>query len=320
MNKLIKLKESRSVEVTVLQDNYVDVFAGDSSDVVKRPVLAKRLESGDLKLTSSPIAEFGFSSFITVSADEGSRSVLFDFGCSPSGALFNADLLSVDLESADELVLSHGHLDHFGGLGMMAERLKGKKLYMHPGAFRKKRYIRIPGGKRLYFPELSEETIEEYGVIPEKTSSPRLILGGYSLFLGEIPERCSFEKGMENAFYEEEGTEKKDCTEDDTALVFNVADKGLVIISGCAHSGIVNTVEYAAELTGISRIYAVAGGFHLTGDAYKDRIDPTVDALKKFNPEYIVPAHCTGRDACRKISEEMPEQYLMSMSGTKFIF
>jgi 7,8-dihydropterin-6-yl-methyl-4-(beta-D-ribofuranosyl)aminobenzene 5'-phosphate synthase len=121
-------------------------------------------------------------------------------------------------------------------------------------------------------------------------------------------------------FYDEDGQEKWDPIEDDTAIVVHVRGKGLVILSGCAHSGIINTVRYAQEVTGVDAVYVVMGGFHLTGADFEPVIEPTVEALRKLDPQYVVPTHCTGRKAIMHIEREMPENFLLNMSGTTMVF
>jgi len=122
------------------------------------------------------------------------------------------------------------------------------------------------------------------------------------------------------AFYEEKGQKTWDPTEDDTALVVNLRGKGLVVLSGCAHSGIINTVEYAREVTGIDKVHAIMGGFHLTGPAFEPIIGDTVKSLQRIGPDYVIPTHCTGRKAILAIEKAMPGQFLVNMSGTKLTF
>jgi 7,8-dihydropterin-6-yl-methyl-4-(beta-D-ribofuranosyl)aminobenzene 5'-phosphate synthase len=100
----------------------------------------------------------------------------------------------------------------------------------------------------------------------------------------------------------------------------NLKDKGLVILSGCAHAGIVNTVRYAIHTTGIDRIHAIMGGFHLSGPFFEPLIDETTRELQKMNPTYIIPTHCTGRKAIMEIEKKMPEQFILNMAGTKLTF
>jgi 7,8-dihydropterin-6-yl-methyl-4-(beta-D-ribofuranosyl)aminobenzene 5'-phosphate synthase len=146
-------------------------------------------------------------------------------------------------------------------------------------------------------------------------------LDGLFLFLGEIPKKTEFEKGFPRMYFDDDnGQSKWDPIEDDSAIVAYVRGKGLVILSGCAHSGIINTVKYAQKVTGINKTYVVMGGFHLTGADFEPVIEPTTEALKALDPEYIIPTHCTGRKAVMKIEKEMPDKFLLNMSGTKMVF
>jgi hypothetical protein len=106
----------------------------------------------------------------------------------------------------------------------------------------------------------------------------------------------------------------------DPIIGFINKGKGLVVLSGCAHAGIVNTVRYAQECTGCDRLHAVMGGFHLTGPQFEPVIRPTLDALKALGPDYVIPTHCTGRGAVLQFEREMPRQFLLNMSGTRIIF
>jgi 7,8-dihydropterin-6-yl-methyl-4-(beta-D-ribofuranosyl)aminobenzene 5'-phosphate synthase len=145
-------------------------------------------------------------------------------------------------------------------------------------------------------------------------------LGGDALFLGEIARTTPFEKGSPNMFYLADGKEKPDPFLDDTGIVFNVKGKGLVVLTGCAHSGIVNTVSYAQKVTGIKDIMTIMGGFHLSGADFDQVIAPTVAGLKAMKPKYIIPTHCTGRYAIMHVEKEMPDAFLLNMSGTKLSF
>jgi 7,8-dihydropterin-6-yl-methyl-4-(beta-D-ribofuranosyl)aminobenzene 5'-phosphate synthase len=316
------IKEIESVEITTLQDNYIDVLAMDSNPVVQRPLPVKEIPKKGVELTASPIAEHRFCAFITVTDKGHHQSMLFDFGCSPHGAAYNADLLSIDLTTVKALALSHGHLDHVGGMKELVKRIKKDdlELVVHPGAFRKKRYIKTPTGSKIFFPSFTRADVLGANLAIKETVSPLAMVEGNALFLGEIPKTNPFEEGMKNAFYEQDSIEKPDAIEDDSALVFNIKGKGLVILSGCAHSGIINTVNYAKQVTGVEEIFAVMGGFHLTGPAFSTKIAPTIEALKSFHPKFVVPAHCTGRRAIMEIEEKMPEQFVLNMSGTTLRF
>jgi len=312
-----RLREVDRVEILTLQDNYIDLAAADSTEVVQRPMPLKRGE-----INCSILAEHGFSAVVTVTAGETSRGVLFDFGFSAQGAAFNADALDVDLRDIEAMVLSHGHVDHFGGLLALAAKVGRERieLILHPTAFRKPRYLKPSEAARVDLPALSREQIAAAGIQVVESQTPRGLLDNGLLFLGEIPRITDFEKGFPRMFYDEEGSSKRDDIEDDSAIVARVRGKGLVILSGCAHSGIVNTVRYAQAVTGVEEIHAVMGGFHLTGADFEPAIEPTADALKTLDPTYIIPTHCTGRQAATRLEQEMPEQFLLNMSGTRMVF
>lgn len=313
----IDLKAIDRVEILTLQDNYIDLVAQDSNEVVQR---AMPLKGGEIK--NSVLAEHGLSVLITINQADAARALLFDFGFSEHGAAFNAEALDVDLTIVEALALSHGHLDHMGGMKKLVEKI-GKPaipLVLHPEAFRNPRFLKARSGVKAYFPPFTLEDIEASGVTPVETTQPYPMLDGAAVFLGQVPRVTAFEQGAPNLFYEEEGIEKQDLIEDDTAVVFNLKDKGLVIISGCAHSGIVNTVTHAIDVTGIERVWAIMGGFHLSGADVDTVIQPTVDALKQLNPRYIIPTHCTGRQAVLEIEKQMPECFIMNMAGTQLTF
>jgi 7,8-dihydropterin-6-yl-methyl-4-(beta-D-ribofuranosyl)aminobenzene 5'-phosphate synthase len=99
----------------------------------------------------------------------------------------------------------------------------------------------------------------------------------------------------------------------------HVKDKGLVILTGCGHAGAINTIRHAQELTGIQKVYAVLGGFHLTGALFEPIIPPTIAALKELNPKLIVPAHCTGWKATHALARELPEAFVPNSVGTRFV-
>ncbi|MBW2202954.1 MAG: MBL fold metallo-hydrolase [Deltaproteobacteria bacterium] len=301
------INEVDKIEILTLQDNYVDLISRDNTEMVQRAMPIK-----DMKVQNSILAEHGFSSMVTITKGDKARSILFDFGFSSHGAALNADALSVDLSTIEAAVLSHGHLDHVGGLAELVERVgrKGIEIVLHPQAFRNPRYLKITEDSRINFPPFTREKVDK----------PYPLLDGDIFFLGEIPRITDFEKGLPIAYYQEKGEERWDDIADDSSIIANVKGKGLVVLSGCGHSGIVNTVMYSKEISGVDKIYAVMGGFHLTGPEMASVIEPTVRGLKRIDPAYIIPTHCTGRDAILKIEKEMPDSFILNMSGTKLTF
>lgn len=312
-----KLNQVDKLEIWTLEDNYVDLLSGDNSAIVARAMPVK-----EMQLTNSILAEHGFSAMVTATTREKPRTMLFDFGFSEDVAARNAAALGVDLTKVEVAALSHGHMDHFGGLAQVAARIgkKGLGLILHPAAFRRNRYVEPIQGIKVRLPALEEERVKASGFKITQAKDPLLLLDGDVLFLGEIPRRTSFEKGLPYAFYEEKERKAWDPTEDDTAVVMNLGSKGLVVLSGCAHSGIINTVEYAREITGINKVHVIMGGFHLTGPAFEPIINDTVESIKQMDPDYVIPTHCTGRKAILAIEKAMPGQFLANMSGTKLTF
>jgi 7,8-dihydropterin-6-yl-methyl-4-(beta-D-ribofuranosyl)aminobenzene 5'-phosphate synthase len=143
---------------------------------------------------------------------------------------------------------------------------------------------------------------------------------------GEIPRETVFEKGFPYQYIEDPQNEKNLIPDplilDDQALVANISDKGLVILSGCGHAGIINTINHAKKITGIDRIHAILGGFHLPADGgiFEAAIEPTLKMFKEEQPDYLVPCHCTRWKATNKIIEFMPEKFIQSSVGTTFQF
>jgi len=312
-----QLHEVDKIEILTLQDNYIDIASGDNTEIITRAMPLKGME-----IKNSIIAEHGFSALVKITQGQSTRSLLFDFGFSQHGAAFNAEALSVDLTEVEVMALSHGHMDHFGGLKQLTEKIgkPGIKLVLHPAAFRKPRYIKITEEFKIIMPSLTRDVIEDADIQIIESIEPYPLLDESILFLGQIPRKTDFEKGMPNFYYEQDGTEIWDSLDDDTAIVANIKNKGLVVLSGCAHSGIINTVTYAKELTGINQVYAVMGGFHLTGADFEPIIPPTTQALKDIDPTYIIPTHCTGRKAIMTIEKEMPDKFLLNMSGSTLTF
>ena len=313
----IIINEVDKVEILTLQDNYIDIVSGDSNDIIQR---AAPVRDGELK--NSIFAEHGFSALVTVTSGGEMKSLLFDFGLSESGAAQNAETLDAELAAIEAMALSHGHRDHTGGLEALVGLVgrEGVKLVLHPAAFKSPRYVKINEDIKVFFPAFTREMIKAAGLDLIESKGPYPFLDDTVLFLGEIPRETDFELGMPNAYFEENGEEKWDPIEDDTSVVLNLRGKGLIILSGCAHSGIVNTTKYAKNATGIDNVHAVMGGFHLSGPHFESFIDVTTEAIKEIDPDYIIPTHCTGRNAINHMEQEMPDKFLLNMAGTKMTF
>lgn len=316
-NEMNGLKAVDRIEVTTIIDNYADALL-PSTDIVKRaPHVVGGAVSGD-----TLVAEHGLCLLVSVYQGNDKTSILFDAGYSKIGVLHNVEQLEIDLNDIDTMVISHRHLDHTAGLYALLERLSRPiSMVIHPEAFLSDRYLKQSDGSIVQFPNiLSKDKLKEYGVNILESEGPSLIAGDCIAVTGEVARTTAFEKGMPNALVEKNGEMEKDPVSDDQALFLHLRDKGLVVISGCSHSGIINTVRYSMKLSGVDKVYAVMGGFHLTGPVYAPIVPDTVSALKEMAPEVIVPMHCTGWTSMHKFAEAFPSAFILNSVGSTFIF
>ncbi len=307
----VNLRELERVEVTVLVDNYTDLLLLQSTPVVKRPSISP---------PNAFLAEHGFSCLIkTVDVEE--HLFLMDVGVSGTCLLHNVQLLNIDLSKVEALIFSHGHWDHCSALREILPKVpKGIPLVLHPDAFLPRRF-NLPALKILRAaPPPDENMMREAGMEIRKIREDSTLAAGGLLVLGEIERVTEFEKGMPGAEAERNGLWVKDPFSDDRGIAVKVKDKGLVVIGGCSHAGIINTVKHAQKVTGAPKVHAVLGGFHLTGPMLEPIVGPTIGEMKKIGPKYIVPTHCTGWGATNQFAREMPEQFILNTVGTTYIF
>jgi len=313
----LSIRESDRLEITVLMDNYTDIFLIESTDVCRRPQLPF--------FPQILFAEHGFSCLIKVCTGNEEHTVLMDAAVTPACLFNNANLLKADLGRIEAIALSHGHPDHFLGLaGLLKPVSKGQNkkipLFLHPDAFLERRF-NIPAiGHPVTVPALDENALKEAGADLVKSEKALPIANGLIYTTGEIERKIPFEKGFPWAEAKLNGNWIIDPFRDDQGLVIKLKGKGLVIISGCAHAGIINTVEHAKKIAGTDKVHAVLGGFHLTGRIFDPIIQPTIDEMKRIGPDYVVPMHCTGWKAINRFSEEMSEQFLLNTVGTTYVF
>lgn len=275
------LREAESVEIISLMDNSLDYLS------TARKAEVKNVRKWTRKYFTLPMAEHGFSMLVRVFSGDKSHSVLFDAGISPHGVMINVKRIGINPAEIESIVLSHGHYDHFGGLLAIVKAINKDDLpiIMHEDMFKIRGVANAGGTIRKYplFP--AEEKVKPAKYI--KTKQPHLMADDLILVTGEIPRKTSFEKGYppHRAFVDGEWRPDP-WIWDDRALVINIKHKGLVIMSGCAHAGIINTILYAQQLTGRKNVYAVLGGFHLAGKENELHINQTVKELKKVNPNW----------------------------------
>lgn len=312
MMKYMKLLEVDEVKITIIMDNTVDVFM-NGNEIVHR---------FNLNCEFPPIAEHGFSAMIQVKSGDKQGNILLDAGISTNGILHNIDSLGVNVSDIQAVVLSHGHSDHTMGLPALIERLGKDKipLIAHPDAFLDKKII-MPDGYELNISPAKLTSSQEEKITPIKKVEPSLLVEDMILVSGEIPRATDFETGFSLHYIKRNNNWENDpVIKDDQCVIVNVREKGLVIITGCGHSGIINTIRYAQELTNTKEIYAVLGGFHLTGGIFEKIIPNTICELKKINPKYLMPGHCTGWSAIHQIAKAMPNAFIPNNVGTTLVF
>jgi 7,8-dihydropterin-6-yl-methyl-4-(beta-D-ribofuranosyl)aminobenzene 5'-phosphate synthase len=319
----VTLPEVDEVAVTTMVDNTFDALLV-SADSVSRPSRgAGRVAAGqftDGETVAGLRAEHGFSALVTVRTGDTSSTLLFDTGASPDALAVNAGRLGIDVGGLQAVVLSHGHYDHTGGFDGLA-RLRGRSglpLTVHPAVWTRRR-LEVPGARTFLMPTLSRGALEREGFEVIERRQPSLLLGGI-LITGEVDRVTEFERGMPPAHqaWDGHGWRHDPAVIDDQALVVNVRGRGLVVITGCAHAGVVNIVRQAMRLAGVSRLLAIIGGFHLSGPAFEPIIEPTVSALTELGPELIAPGHCTGWRAQHILAAALPDAWVQSSVGTTY--
>ena len=328
MSDLAECGAVPSAEVTILVDSIAGMLA-------RSPDGVKRFTAGPL------IAEPGFSVLIDLPSEN--RRILWDAGASASAVLENLRRMEIDPRSIDVLALSHGHWDHVAGLseilravrrslemkmfptGTADEELvdyaepKMIPVIVHPAAFRE-RWNFLKDGRR-YGPMNPTKRAEWEALgaqITESEEPHRIAEGCWTT--GYVPRESFETEGRSKQMRFRDGDRfHPDDTDEDQAIVLRIEGKGLVIVAGCAHAGIVNTVAHARKITGVDRVHAILGGFHL-GRSSEEEVARTVDAIAEMEPAVIVPTHCTGFDAMRRFAERMPDAFVLGTVGTKYTY
>ncbi|MFX0107800.1 MAG: MBL fold metallo-hydrolase, partial [Candidatus Hodarchaeota archaeon] len=272
-----------------------------------------------------PIAGGGLCLYIRATVGDETRTILYDAAESYRTMENNVDALGLDLSKIEAVVLSHGHWDHFGGLLWAIDNIGRKDLsvYVHPRMLLKKGFeVKKPEGTKIneMTPMPPADVIAKRGGRVTSSAKPILIAEKMFLRTGEVPRITSHEKGMKGHKVFLEGQWKDDSTViEDVSLVAKVKGKGLVVISGCSHAGIINIIHEAQRIAGGNKIHALIGGLHLAGRVTKETMHETVKMMKKIRPFLLVPCHCTGWRARHLMSAEMPEEYVEGSVGHKYI-
>jgi 7,8-dihydropterin-6-yl-methyl-4-(beta-D-ribofuranosyl)aminobenzene 5'-phosphate synthase len=248
---------------------------------------------------------------------------MFDYGLYPAGVMNNIDVLGLDLGKASAFGLSHGHFDHWSAAVTILKNNRRKiadrtPFYVGAETFLQRYALRPGSNDPMDIGQFKKEDIEALGLDVIEVDEPgQMIPGAY--LTGNIDRTTAYEKVPLSLLVNRKGKPEPDDFRGEQALFFVLRGKGLVVLSGCAHAGIVNTVRHAQKVSGIENVYAILGGFHLI-NTKPEIIEKTVSDIKAIKPRYIVPAHCTGFEATVTFSREMPEAFNLNTSGTKYSF
>ena len=290
-------------------------------------------------------SEWGLALYVESTKGSEERRYLLDFGFTPDVYANNLGLMKIDPAAVDALILGHGHFDHYGGLigfleARRAQMRKDLRLYTGGEDDFCHRFLRRPDGNFADFGTLDRRKLEALHVEPVLSEAP-IVIEGHAFTTGVVPRTsiehvlpqtwvaigikdglgCDAHAYLNHHFSAEElaGKPQPDQHWHEHATCFRLGDRGLVVISSCGHAGIINTLRRAQEVSGVDKIYALIGGFHLfpASDDYLGRV---MAELKKFDLNHVMPMHCSGQNFVDLAAKEMPEKLVLCGTGSSFTF
>jgi 7,8-dihydropterin-6-yl-methyl-4-(beta-D-ribofuranosyl)aminobenzene 5'-phosphate synthase len=285
------------------------------------------------------VSEFGLSMHVESQSGAETRHVLVDFGFTPEALVNNLALLGVDPSALDALIISHGHYDHFGGLAGF--------LLKHKAALKSQLPIFV-GGEECFcarewtappvrgnFGAIDRQALSDANLAVTYAEGPSLV-ANHGFTTGQI-DLVSFEKLLSPSamkigfaggfgcyaekFSDEERTKAiiPDQFRHEIATAFHLKGRGLVVLTSCSHRGVINAINQAQSVSGVSKVHAVVGGFHLAPHK-EDYVRETVLSLREINPDYVVPLHCTGEPFFEMAKAEIPAKLVRAYTGTRLVF
>ena len=280
------------------------------------------------RLNTTLACEWGLSLHLASVKDGRKAQYMLDFGYTPEIVNRNFDLLGIDATAINGLILSHGHIDHVGGLDGFVKKHRNTMpgdiaLYVGGETIFRPKWIK-EGGETVLLTELDRSGLEAQNVPAVCCPTPHALEGAFTS--GYI-KRTSFEEVTGGSLVEDDhyseaerkGKLVRDLHPDEHATCYIVQGRGLVVISSCGHVGLINTIKQAMAVSGVSKLHAVIGGFHLV-TAPQDYIDQTVTELQALKPDVVIPMHCSGADFIDCMRRRMPNQLVTTNVGTRFTF
>src|SRR5512143_3174336 len=308
-----KITEVDKLTIWVLTDNYYDTNIVDGKTGKRYRVVPGK----------SIHAEHGLAYYVETVVDGKTSACMFDYGLDAAGVMNNIALLGIDIAKASAFSLSHGHYDHFmGAVNLLKQNQSriaaGTPFYVGEEVFLRRYSLRPGTTEAADLGQLQRSDLEALGLNVVEVKNPTQIIPG-AFFTGNIERLTTYEKIPPTNQVKRGEKPEQDDFRGEQGLFFNVKGKGLVVLSGCAHAGMVNTVRQAQKVSGTEKVHAIMGGFHLI-NAKPERIQSTVADIKAMKPDHIMPAHCTGFESLVALSKEMPEAFTLNTAGTKYTF
>ena len=323
-----------TLSVRLLVDSYYDRFIADASHPVVKIEHVRHITGHE---RSTLAGEWGLSLHLESAQAGGKSRYLLDFGYTPEVLIRNFELLDLDPGRIDGLILSHGHRDHYGGLEGFVNHYRSRmrsdlRLVAGGEANFREKWIKQRGADPVSWGRLDRKALEAAAVGTLCGDTPQALQGAFTT--GYIP-RQSFERVLENTLVESEtganlstghfteaerqGRLVPDQHPDEHATCYIVRGRGLVVISSCGHVGLINTIKAAMVVSGVAKLHAVLGGFHL-GPAPQDYVDHTVAELERLSPDVVIPMHCSGAKFVAAMHRQMPDRLVTANTGSRFTF